>query len=424
MTGASWAAAALLCWHLSTSGGLPPEVRPDSVRPYARGERPVRVLVFGGASSVSLRAESGAAIEEADTGRELAVLSPGASATLQPAGQQVRLEAGRARAAAARVRIIPRGAGALVVSTRGGWGRRGRYRGALEVSPAAGALRVVEHAALEDYVAGVIAAEMPGWFHLEAVKAQAIAARTYSLSHLGDHEADGADLCARVHCQAYLGAVDPGSAAARAAAATAGQVLAWNGVLVDALYHSACGGATARAWETRQGKLLPYLVGGPDISPLTGEPYCARDRDVSWRRRFTLEEASRLVRANLGAVRGDPRLAPAPLRSLETTMSRHSNRVQWLEVRTRDDLHLVRGDAIRWLFGTGFAGPEGLRSTAFTLTTEPGAFVFEGVGHGHGLGLCQWGARGRAEEGQSAAEILAAYYPGASILRLADPPGG
>jgi len=84
----------------------------------------------------------------------------------------------------------------------------------------------------------------------------------------------------------------------------------------------------------------------------------------------------------------------------------------------------VRGDAIRWLFGIGRPGPGGLRSIAFDMHVErdasgqPTSFTFTGVGHGHGIGLCQWGARGRALAGQTAPQILAAYYPGTRLVDL------
>jgi stage II sporulation protein D len=99
-------------------------------------------------------------------------------------------------------------------------------------------------------------------------------------------------------------------------------------------------------------------------------------------------------------------------------------RTQWLKVYTSNGAYRVRGDAIRWLFGIGYPGPGGLRSTAFDLTIEEGsdgrprAFLFTGSGHGHGLGLCQWGARGRALSDQGYLEILAAYYPGAMLADL------
>jgi stage II sporulation protein D len=427
VTGASWACAAVLCWQLNATGAIPREVRVDDIRAYATGRQAVRVLVFNGARQVTLRPEFAADIEDYASGKRLAAVNAGARITVTTSSSGIALRGAGLRVAAPRVVIRPRSPhGGIVVSSQAGWGRRAVYSGALDIAPAAGRLRVVEHVDLETYIAGVVAAEMPSSFPLEAAKAQAVAARTYALRYLGGHARDEADLCARVHCQAYGGMPSPRSTAAEAARETAGRVLSWNGMLVDALYHSACGGATAAAWDVRQGKLLPYLRGAPDMPGYSQfeEPYCGRDHRLAWTKRFSLREAQRLVSSNLPRVLGQPDLSPGKLESLSVVESPRSGRVAWLEVATSTGVHRVRGDAIRWVFGTGRAGPVGLRSTAFDLTTEydasgaPRAFLFEGVGHGHGLGLCQWGARGRALAGQTAGQILAAYYPGAAVTDL------
>ena len=426
MTGASWAAAALVCLHLGALGALPPEVREQDVRPYLTGDRPIRVLIAGDAAALRLTPKSDCAVEDPHTGARLAVVKAGASILARRASDTVSLTGSGLRLSHRSIRLAPLGPDrGTRVFISGGWGRAGTYPGALEIAPARTGLQAVERVDIETYIAGVIASEMPSSFPLEATKAQAIAARTYALYHLGAHASEGADLCGRVHCQAYAGRPNPDSRAARATAETTGQVLVWNGLLLDALYHGACGGATATAWEIRQGKLLPYLRGRPDSPDAFGaSPYCARDHTIAWTKRFSLTEADRFVSRNLDAVTGTPGLKPGRLESMRLIKPPSSNRARWLEVSTTDGPHRVRGDAIRWLFGTGRPGPEGLRSTAFELTVEedptgrPSAFVFSGTGHGHGLGLCQWGARGRALAGQTAAEILAAYYPGASVRDL------
>jgi len=425
VTGGSWGLAALLCWHLGVSGGLPREVPLAQVAPYVSGERLVRVLIFDGAASLSLRPTRAVAVERPADGSRLAVVSAGAAVTVTWRSGKAELRAGRFRLTSLPVRLRPLAAGGeAVVSARGGWGRRARYPGALEIALGEEGLRVVAHLPLEDYLAGVVAAEVPAGFPWEAVRAQAIAARTYTLCHLDDHAREGADLCALTHCQAYLGPPSPGSRAEEAVRDTAGLVLAWNGLLVDAMYHAACGGATAAPWEVRQGKLLPYLRRADD-SDWSGEggPFCARGHQVTWQKRITRQQAERLISSNLGKVLGEPGLSPGRLRSLRIA-GRAGDRVEWLEVATTRGTYRVRGDAIRWLFGSGRPGPTGLRSTSFTLSVEadrtglPRAYLFRGTGHGHGIGLCQWGARGRAELGQTAADILAAYYPGAEVVDL------
>ncbi|MBN1459742.1 MAG: SpoIID/LytB domain-containing protein [Armatimonadetes bacterium] len=427
MTGSSWAVAALVCVHLSSVGALPPEVSVSSVQGYATGEQPIRVLVANGASSLTLRATDDFVLEDPATRERLAVVKAGASLRAQRAGSCLNLTGPGLRLRATCLRLSPlMEGGELRLSVSGGWGRDGIYPGALELAPATNGrgLRAVEHVNLETYVAGVVASEMPASFPLEAMKAQAVAARTYALYHLGGHDSDEADICASVHCQAYGGRPPSNSRAAQAAQDTAGQVLLWEGLLLDAMYSAACGGRTATAWDIRQGKLLPYLVGHPDAPYLGGAPYCSLQHDITWSRRVTMSEARRSVARNLAAVTRQPGVNPGTLETMSDTKDPDQWRTQWLKVYTSNGAYRVRGDAIRWLFGVGYPGPGGLRSTAFDLTIEersdgrPAAFVFTGAGHGHGLGLCQWGARGRAMSDQGYVEILAAYYPGAMLADL------
>jgi stage II sporulation protein D len=410
----------LLCWHLGVSGGLPKEVPTQQVRPWAAGQRQVRVLILAGAGPLSFRPQTSAAIENA-AGSTLATVPAGVTVTARPWNGQVALRVGKRRLQAPRL-VIRASSGGIALISGSGAAKRGLYPGALEIAAVGSSLRIIDRVPLEDYLAGVVAAEVPRSFAVEAMRAQAIAARTYTLSHLGDHAGQGADLCAQVHCQVYAGLPPAGSRASQAVRDTAGEVLVWNGLLVDALYHSACGGSTAAAWDVRQSKLLPYLTGGSD-SDGYGSCYCGEDRDLHWTVSFTRQQAERLIAANLGTVLGRPGLAPGRLKSMRVA-ARRGTRAEWLEIVTSKGSYRVRGDSIRWLFGSGSPGPAGLKSIAFTLSTntdrrgQPRAFVFQGAGHGHGIGLCQWGAKGRAENGQTAQEILAAYYPGAEIVDL------
>ncbi len=421
MSGAGWAAAASLLLHLSGVGALPKEIPATEVSAYAT-DQPVRVLIFRGATSLTLRPGAASAIQAADSEEPLGELAAGDSVTITRAGGEVAIEGGGARVTGPDLLVRPTEEGEpAVLSGRGGWGTRGAYPGVLEFR-AAGGLSAIEHVDLESYTAGVVAAEVPKSFPLEAMKAQAVAARTYTLFHLGDHEAEGADLCGQVHCHAYAGVPAAEAKATRAAAETAGQVLTYHGLLIDAQYHAACGGQTVAAWETRQGKLLPYLAGADDRDA-EGEAFCATSHDVTWTKRFTLAEAQQLVAKNLRTVLGDPNLTVGKLRSLRVA-ERSGDRVQWLEVVTTAGTYRLMGDSIRWLFGAGVAGPSGLRSTQFDLVTKqdakgtPSAFVFTGRGHGHGIGMCQWGARSRAAAGETAEDILAAYYPGTEVTDL------
>jgi len=425
MTASSWGVASLICLHLSSLGALPPEVRQGDVTSYLNGSRPVRVLIADNASSLRLRPQTQLAIEDGATGERIAVANAGAGLTLRAGRGTLALTGSgtNIRRQHLRFRPIPTESGSAI-SSSGGWGRSGVYPGPLDLRLTATGIQAVESVSLETYVAGVVASEMPASFPLEAMKAQAIAARTYALYHLGGHESDNADLCGSVHCQAYAGRPSPNSRAARAARETKGRVLVWGDLLIDAMYSSACGGSTATAWEVRQGQILPYLQARSDAPSPNSDPYCSRDHKIQWTRTFTFTELNRLVSANLDDVVHRPGLCPGRLETLQLAKPTPFDRAEWLKVYTDTGAYRVRGDAIRWLFGIGRPGPGGLRSIAFDMHVErdasgqPTSFTFTGVGHGHGIGLCQWGARGRALAGQTAPQILAAYYPGTRLVDL------
>jgi len=423
MSGGAWAAGALVLLHLGGVGALPREVPVMEAARYVSAH-PIRVLIVHGATQVWLRPGAAALVENADTGQQVATVAAGGLLTVKRRGGILAVEGVGREVRGTRFTVRPAEEGPpATLSSVGGWGARGQYPGTIEFR-AAGGVDVIERVDLEAYTAGVVAAEVPKGFLLEALKAQAIAARTYTLFHLGDHEAEGADLCSRVHCHAYAGVPAPEATARQAVAETAGEVLAYHGLLIDAQYSAACGGHTVAAWETRQGKLLPYLCGAEDGDG--NGAYCGQGHTVTWTKRFSYAEGQRLVARNLRTVLGDDSISPGRLLALRVE-ARDGDRVKWLEVKTTTGLYRVMGDSIRWLFGTGFAGPSGLRSTEFELKTKanrrgtPASFVFTGRGHGHGIGMCQWGARGRAAAGQSAEEILAAYYPGVTVERMSTP---
>jgi stage II sporulation protein D len=177
MSGASWATAALVLLHLTSVGALPKEVPAAQVAGYATTQ-PIRVLIARGATSLVIRTGAPSVIEEADTEARLASIAAGEKLTVTRAGQEVVIRGTEARASGARLLLRPEGDGPPArVTAKGGWGARGSYPGTLEFR-INGGISVVEQVDLESYTAGVVAAEVPADFPLEAMKAQAIAAPT------------------------------------------------------------------------------------------------------------------------------------------------------------------------------------------------------------------------------------------------------
>jgi stage II sporulation protein D len=240
---------------------------------------------------------------------------------------------------------------------------------------------------IETYLAGVVAAEMDDRFPPEALAAQAIAARTYTLYQIER----GRRPTARVETfQAY----DERRVTLTVAAAverTRGLVLIHEGALAAAYYHACAGGSTATAAEAFGADHRPYL------HPLPEEPCGAADR---WRAEFPAAELARASGVTL------------PLHSVRIGETGPSGRAITLTINGKE----VTAVRIR-----AALGPTRMRSTMLTrLELKEGAVVMEGRGYGHGAGLSQWGALAMAERGAMAEQILARYYPGTELEKRWD----
>jgi stage II sporulation protein D len=272
--------------------------------------------------------------------------------------------------------------------------------------PSTGSLQVLP---LEEYVRGVVAAEMPARFAPEALKAQAVAARTYvvrrlvlSRQGLGPHPE--ADVCNDPrHCQGWLSEAEMRQRwgwlgywffrhkVAAAVAATRGLVLTYQGEVIDPVYHSASGGRTEDPREI-WGRSVPYLRSLP--SPWEEEsPY----NEVA-----TVLSAAE-VRRRLG-LSG----APDSGLSLRVVSYTASGRIKTVVAGSR----LLTGPEFRQLLG--------LNSTYFRWERKGQSFVFYTRGYGHGVGMSQYGAQGLARRGRSFREILAYYYPGTRLVSLTE----
>ncbi|HOF86827.1 MAG TPA: SpoIID/LytB domain-containing protein [Armatimonadota bacterium] len=290
---------------------------------------------------------------------------------------------------------------------------------------------------LEEYLRDVLPAEVVPSFHPQMMRAQAIVARTYALCKLGRHADEGADVCADVHCQVFGPANRRAKSTEEAIAATKGLILLHRERLAEPYYSSCCGGITDDAgyvWGPEYARA--YLEGVLD-APRTTNPgdvritellgmkdgYCAASSSYRWERRYPAAEVNALVAKNLPIVTGDPKVTMATVSDLRVEERTPRGRVATLRVEGGGASILVFGDQARWLFGSGVPGGDGLWSALFdiTLTRDaagtPTAYLIRGAGRGHGLGLCQWGAEGRARAGQTFRQILRAYYPG---TRLSD----
>lgn len=269
-----------------------------------------------------------------------------------------------------------------------------RYRGRLELRIDAGRLLVVNHVGLEDYVVATVGGEMPASWPDQALRAQAVATRTYALYQRDRRQSEPWDVQASVLSQVYRGIESESAAPRRAVQATRSEILTHAGRPILAVFHSTSGGRTASASEV-WGNSLPYL-GSVDVEFEEDAPF------TYWRSVFAPETLDGVLAA-LGAELG-------PVDGLEVDSRTESGRVARIVARDRSRRVVLGGDQVRALVET-----LGLRSRLFDIRSTPQGFAFVGSGYGHGVGMSQWGARELARRGASYQRILARFYPGARL---------
>ena len=267
-------------------------------------------------------------------------------------------------------------------------------RGRLEAWSDEGRIYLLNRVDLEHYVGSTVGGEMiPSW-PIEALRAQAVAARTYVLHEAAKRQSHSWDVRATELSQVYkgLGAETPRTISATRT--TEGEILVHEGEPILAVFHSTAGGRTAGAGEV-WGRDLPYLqaveVEGEDDAPFT-----------YWRApkgRRDLEMHARSLGFRVGQ-----------LHDIEVASRTPSGRVERLELAGSGGQATISGVSLRQ-----FAATLGLRSTLFEIRPTESGFAFVGSGYGHGVGMSQWGARGMAIRGATYREILSTFYPGAHL---------
>ncbi len=287
------------------------------------------------------------------------------------------------------------------VSSLGGFIRVGgrQLRDEVYVYSLNGECVVVNHVDLEKYVAGLLNSEMSASWNLETLKAQAIAARTYAIFQMSEAQKGGRpfDLESSVKDQVYEGAHRERHKALQAALQTSGRILVHNDKPIKAFYHSTCGGhttSTDKVWGFKSDYITPVRCGFCHVSPR-----------YRWSHRVTaatLEKAFKkrgLLNGRLGEIK----------------VLRRASMGRVLEVEYLDNkkTRKLEGAKFREMVGYGE-----LRSTGFDLSRVGSDYVFKGSGAGHGVGMCQWGAKTMGERGYDAAQILKKYYPLASITKF------
>ncbi|MGQ0646026.1 MAG: SpoIID/LytB domain-containing protein [Gemmatimonadaceae bacterium] len=295
-----------------------------------------------------------------------------------------------------------------------------RYRGELRYVATDTAVLVVNVLPLDEYLRGVVPLEIgprkPN--EASAIEAQAIAARSYTVVRALEGVSRLFDLTARPVDQVYGGVDAELSVSDAAVRATSGVVLSFGGQVVRAPYHSTCGGSTAAPAEVWSGGSERYLRSVSDRMSGPDRAWCDISPRFRWERSFDERAILDAVARQAGGQRV-PRVRMARVASLTP-----SGRVGRLAFDTDAGTVTMTGNDMR--FALRDVGGEILNSTYFSLEPVVGRngglsqLTLRGRGNGHGVGMCQWGAIGRARAGWDAAAILEAYYPGTQLARLQD----
>jgi stage II sporulation protein D len=418
--------ALLLLAPASCVSGSKPTARPvpqplPAPLPTARAPTPagrdpeVRIGLLVGAGSVSVGGGAPLAVTQPD-GSHLWMIPPGETWQVVAAGNGVTLASrGWTSSPLESVTLAPSDPGAPVMVN----GRP--YRGIAMILRDGTGLTVVNRLGMESYLPGVISAEMgrrdPG--DREALRAQAVVSRTYALRNLGRWKAQGFDLTGTVADQVYTGAAGETAEGRAAVADTRGQVLTYGGSPIDAFFYSTCGGRTAEGVEVFKGAARPYLRSIADQAD-DGSVYCRISPRYRWREEWTGDALRNILQRSLPPIVGVRSEDVRQVTDLRVARRTRSGRVGEVAIGLGGPEIKVDGPAIRQVIRLNSGEP--LRSNAFTLVaTGAGQRVthltVDGMGAGHGVGFCQWGAVGRARAGQRFEQILMAYFPGTTLER-------
>lgn len=350
----------------------------------------LRVAIEQDVGTVTVGSSTNAVLRDA-SGRVLAEIPAMGAVTAQADGGRVKVD----RWTSSQVWIEPEGDGYVYIGSK--W-----YRGRTLVVPTSGGITAVNYVDLEEYLYSVVGAEMPTSWPLEALKSQAVAARSYALYQRQTSGNEVFDVGDTTSWQVYNGLEEEASSTQQAVQETAGQVLTHNGQIIEAVFHSSSGGHTENV-EDVWTSYRPYLRAVQD--------YDQNAPVYQWTETFTSSQLSARI-TGVGNVL-----------SLQPERTTNQGRIITMRVIGDSGTRILSGNEIRQALD--------LRSTLFQVVPNipdvasasngvprPSSFVIQGRGFGHGLGLSQWGARELAAQGYNYQQIVAHYYTGATLARI------
>lgn len=360
----------------------------------------VGLASLGASTSVSVTSDKAFAAIDPYTNMRLAAWKPNEAVNIKAEGNRVAFGSTKCQA------LYFSSESPAIKVVVGSIGRR--YRGWVYLSAAGGKLVVVNELPLESYLMGVVPCEMGAASPLEALKAQAVAARTYTLTKIGSFTQYGYDVDDTTRCHLYRGIDVETSATNQAIRQTSNQVLVYNGRPIEALYATVSGGVTADAREAFGGAGQPYLIPVVDADE-KGHAYGAHSKWFAWYLDIPQE--------SLQSKFSERGVDFGRIEDLTVVDRGPSGRAINIRLTTAQGTLDLNARLIRDAFGVDV-----VRSTFFEIKKIATGFRIEGKGWGHGVGMCQAGAVGRARAGQKYDKILATYYAGTQLVTVAGSP--
>ncbi len=294
------------------------------------------------------------------------------------------------------------------------------YRGNLHIlGDPDGDISAINVLGVEDYLRGVLPYELGTVDReaLEALKAQAIVARTYAYKRMLRSGNQDFHLYSDVQDQVYKGVRGEYLLSDRAVWETRGMAVTHADTLALCYYFSTCGGHTASKDEVWGGGAIPYLTARGDTDD-TGEPWCKASKYSAWTEEWTASQLTGILRRNLRSAGVGDYPNFNVLKDLDVVQRASCGRIRVLRLQTDRGPIQVKGDKVRWALRPAATESKILPSAWFNVKLAGGKVTAEGKGFGHGVGLCQVGAIGRARAKQNYREIIQAYYQGVQIVEF------
>jgi stage II sporulation protein D len=296
----------------------------------------------------------------------------------------------------------------------------GVYRGGMHlIAGSGGEVAAVNVLGVEDYLRGVLPYELGkvNREDLEALKAQAIVARTYAYKRMLKGANAEFHLYSDVQDQVYKGVRGEYMMADRAVWETRGMAVVHGDTLALCYYFSTCGGRTANKHEVWGGDSIPYLVSRPDTDGV-GDAWCQASRYMAWTQEWTQPQLAGILKRNLRSAGVAEFPAFTGISAVAVSQRAACGRARLLTIQSNRGPVTVKGDKTRWALRPQGSEDKILPSSWFTVKAAGGKITAQGKGFGHGVGLCQMGALGRAKANQNFVQIIRAYYDGVDVAEF------